>query len=131
MREGQEISQQLGYIAEGLFRDKAEISNSPYQDGNPQPGDIRYRDINGDNLIDAEDAVFIGYPETPRLIYGFSGNVAYKKFELSFAFQGSGQRSFFIDPSQISPFISGRALLTDIYENHWSPQNNNPQRYRS
>ena len=68
---GHEISQQVGYIAEGLFRDQAEIDNSPVQGGDVMPGDIRYRDLNGDGVIDVEDATYIGFPETPRLIYGF------------------------------------------------------------
>ena len=62
---GHEISQQVGYIAEGLFRDQAEIDNSPVQGGDVMPGDIRYRDLNGDGVIDVEDATYIGFPETP------------------------------------------------------------------
>ncbi len=122
-KQGQEISQQIGYIAEGLFRDHVEIANAPTQPGNPQPGDIRYRDINGDGLIDIEDATYIGYPETPRLIYGVHGNVTYKSFEFSFAFQGSGERTFFMNPGSITPFIDGRAMLTDINESYWSETN--------
>ena len=67
--KGKEISQAIGYIAEGLFRDEAEIANSPRQDGDVMPGDIKYRDLNGDGSITVADATYIGYPETPRLIY--------------------------------------------------------------
>ena len=76
--KGQESSQAIGYIAEGLFRDEAEIANSPTQGGNVMPGDIRYRDLNGDGIIDVNDATYIGFPETPRLIYGFQGFLNYK-----------------------------------------------------
>lgn len=120
---GHEISQAVGYIAEGLFRDQAEIDNSPRQDGDVQPGDIKYRDINGDGVIDVEDATYIGYPETPRLIYGFNGFVNLKDFEFNFTFQGSGKRTFFINPSNISPFVDDHAMLTAIYEDHWSEDN--------
>ncbi len=120
---GQDISKQLGYIAEGLFVDQEEINNSPIQPGNPQPGDIRYRDLNGDGVIGVEDATFIGYPETPALIYGFNGNFFYKGFELMFSLQGSGQRSFFINPQQISPFTNDNALLQAIYDDHWTESN--------
>lgn len=61
----------MGYIADGLFYDEAEILSAPRQDGEVMPGDIRYRDINGDGKIDVNDATYIGYPETPRVIYGF------------------------------------------------------------
>lgn len=120
---GHEISQPIGYIAEGLFRDQAEIDNSPRQDGDVMPGDIKYRDINNDGVIDVNDATYIGYPETPRLIYGFTGFVNYKGWELNFAFQGSGQRSFFINPVKVSPFYGDHAMLKAIYDSHWSEDN--------
>lgn len=122
---GHDISQQVGYIAEGLFTDQAEIDNAPKQSGDVQPGDIRYRDVNGDGVISIEDAVHIGYPTTPELIYGFSGFISYKGFEFNFAFQGSGRRTFFIDPSAISPFYGNRAMLKAIADNHWSTDNTN------
>ena len=122
-RKGHDISQLVGYIAEGLFRDEREIANSPVQGGDLMPGDIRYRDINNDGVIDVEDAVHIGFPTTPRLIYGFNGFINYKGLEFSFAFQGSGQRGFVIDPASISPFTNNQALLTAIYKDHWSTDN--------
>ena len=122
-RVGQEISQQLGYIAEGLFQDQVEIDNSPFQSGDVMPGDIRYRDINNDGVIDVEDATFIGYPETPRLIYGFQGYFNFKDWEFNFAFQGSGNRGFFMNPEALSPFVDDHAMLKAIYEDHWSEDN--------
>lgn len=121
--QGKEISQAIGYIAEGLFRDQADIDNSPRQDGDVMPGDIKYRDLNGDGAITVEDATYIGFPETPRLIYGFSAFLSYKDFELSCAFQGSGKRSFFISAQSISPFTNDHAMLTAIYNSHWSEDN--------
>ena len=122
-KKGHDISQQVGYIAEGLFRDQMEIDNSPVQGGDLMPGDIRYRDINDDGVIDVKDAVHIGFPTTPRIIYGFNGFINYKGLEFSFAFQGSGQRGFFINPAAISPFYGNHALLTAIYKDHWSVDN--------
>jgi tonB-linked outer membrane protein, susC/ragA family len=122
-KKGKEISQVVGYIAEGLFRDEAEIYNSPHQDGQLAPGDIRYRDLNGDGKIDVNDATYIGFPETPRMIYGFSGFFNYKNWEFSFSFQGSGKRTFFMDPMKINPFYGGRAMLSEIYKSHWSVDN--------
>ena len=87
------------------------------------PGDIRYRDINSDGVIDVEDAVHIGFPETPRIIYGFSGFLNYKNWEFSFSFQGSGQRGFFINPVAISPFVNDHAMLREIADSHWTEDN--------
>ena len=123
LKEGHEISQQVGYIAEGLFRDQAEIDNSPRQGGDVMPGDIRYRDLNNDGVIDVNDATYIGFPTTPRVIYGFSGFFNLKNWELSINFQGSGKRGFFMDPMQIGPFYEDRAMLKAIYEDHWSESN--------
>lgn len=122
-KEGHEISQPIGYIAEGLFRDQAEIDNSPRQGGDVMPGDIRYRDLNDDGVIDVNDATYIGFPSTPRVIYGFSGFFCLKNFEFSFAFQGSGKRSLFMNPTKISPFVENRAMLKAIYDDHWSTDN--------
>ena len=122
-RIGHEISQQVGFIDQGLFRDQAEVDNAPTQNGNYGPGDIRYRDVDGDGTIGLTDAVHIGFPETPRIIYGFSGFLNYKNWEFNFAFQGSGSRGFFMDPSALSPFVNNHALLTEIYKSHWTEGN--------
>lgn len=120
---GKEISQAIGYIAEGVFRDQADILNSPRQDGDVMPGDIKYRDLNGDGVITVADATYIGFPQNPRLIYGFSGYLNYKNIEFSFAFQGSGKRTFFMNPKAISPFAGDHAMLKAIYDDHWSEDN--------
>lgn len=122
-KKGHEISQAMGYIAEGLFRDQDDIDNSPRQDGDVKPGDIKYRDINNDGKIDVNDATFIGYPETPRLIYGMSLFVNYHNWEFSTSFQGSGKRSFFVNAEAISPFYGDHAMLQAIADSHWSEDN--------
>ena len=78
--------------------------------------------MNGDGKIGQEDAVHIGFPETPRITYGFNGFVNYKGWEFNFAFQGSGSRGFFINPMSISPFYSGN-MLQAIADDHWTPEN--------
>ena len=123
LKTGHEISQRVGYIADGLFCDQAEIDNSPQAKTGILPGDIRYRDVDGNGVIDVNDAVHIGFPETPRMVYGFSGFVNYKNWEFSFAFQGSGKRSFFINPKSLSPFENDRAMLKEIYKSHWTEKN--------
>ena len=123
MKTGYELSQRVGYIAEGLFRDQAEIDNSPQANTGIMPGDIRYRDVDGNGVIDVNDAVHIGFPETPRMVYGFSGFINYKNWEFNFSFQGSGKRGFFINPGALSPFESDHAMLKEIYESHWTEKN--------
>jgi len=132
-RIGLNLSQPYGYIAERLFIDEADISNSPLQTfGDYMPGDIKYKDINNDGIIDINDEVPIGYPTTPKIIYGFGMSASYKKVDFSFFFQGSAQSSFFIDAYNSSPFIDtyggaigNNALLKAWANNHWSENDRN------
>lgn len=97
-------------------------------------GDIKYRDINGDDKITELDKVPIGYPQTPEIIYGFGLSTGYKGVDFSFFFQGLARESFWIDAVKTYPFIdtddnpaiySKNALLKVYAENHWSEDNRN------
>tara|TARA_B100001093_G_scaffold380416_1_gene365854 strand:- start:94 stop:3234 length:3141 start_codon:yes stop_codon:yes gene_type:complete len=132
-RIGLNLSQPYGYIAERLFIDEADIANSPLQTfGEYMPGDIKYKDINNDGIIDINDEVPIGYPTTPEIIYGFGVSSSYKNFDLSFFFQGSARSSFFVDAYRTSPFIDtsgsaigNNALLTAWANDYWSENDRN------
>lgn len=132
----QKLSQQWGLIAERLFVSEEEIRNSPKQMfGEYQAGDIKYRDINNDGLIDDRDKVPIGYPTTPEINYGFGFSTGYKNFDFSIFFQGSALSSFWLndysqitDAQSIAPFIQnngGGQLLKAIADSHWSESNPN------
>ena len=136
---GQPINQQFGYIAERLFVDDKEAANSPTQlfGGNslPKGGDIKYRDVNGDGVINSYDQVPIGLPTTPQIIYGFGFSAIYKSFDLNAFFQGLGRESFFINPTSTddrvhgiygtAPFVNNAQLLKAYADNHWSEENQN------
>ena len=132
-RIGLNLSQPYGYIAERLFIDEADVANSPLQTfGNYMAGDIKYKDINNDGIIDINDEVPIGYPTTPKIIYGFGLSSMYKNIDFSFFFQGSAQSSFFIDAYNSSPFIDtyggkigNNALLNAWANDHWSENDRN------
>ncbi len=123
-RVGYSLSQQWGYIADRLFIDDEEVSNSPLQSfGRYSGGDIKFHDTNGDGQISSLDQVPIGYPTVPEIIYGFGISAGSRSFDLSFFFQGSARSSFWIDPAATSPFQNSTQLL-DVYANdHWSEQN--------
>jgi TonB-linked SusC/RagA family outer membrane protein len=126
-RIGQNVSQTYGYIAERLFIDQAEVDNSPTQFGKYTGGDIKYRDVNADGVINENDKVPLGNPTTPKIIYGFGGTLGYKQFDISVFFQGSVKSSFFINPQNIAPFVlNGSAqngLLDVVANDHWSEDN--------
>jgi TonB-linked SusC/RagA family outer membrane protein len=125
------ISQAWGLIAERLFVDQNEVNNAPVQFSNANllGGDIKYKDVNKDGVVNADDMVPIGYPAQPEIIYGFGASFGWGEFDFSFFFQGSARSSFFIDAEAISPFnINGgyqNGLLKVIADDHWSEDNQN------
>ncbi len=91
---GEPIGYFYGLVAEGIFQNENEIKElnaaSPtglYQYEKTAPGDLRYKDISGDGVINADDRTFIGNP-WPKMIYGLNANIAYKAFDLTLFFQG-------------------------------------------
>ena len=120
---GQKIGQQTGYLAERLFVDDNEVANSPYQAGDAMGGDIKYRDINNDYVIDSYDMVPIGYPIYPEIVYGFGLSSGFKKIDVSFFFQGLTNESFWIDQGKTAPFVGQQQLLKVYADDHWSESN--------
>src|SRR5690606_25121613 len=108
--------QAWGYVAERLFIDDEEVANSPVQFGDAglRAGDIKYRDINRDGIVNSDDRVPIGYPTEPEIIYGFGSSFGFKKLDFSFYFQGATRFSFFINSSQIQPFYQNNGHQTGL-----------------
>ena len=141
--KGQKLSQQWGLIAERLFVDEEDVKNSPVQQfGEYSAGDIKYKDINMDGIIDNQDQVPIGFPKTPEIIYGFGFSLGYKNFDFSAFFQGSARSSFWINAKKITPFIdtdddndadkdlvARNALLQEIADSHWSEAHRDPHAF--
>jgi len=128
-RVGYPINQRWGYIAERLFIDENEVTNSPTQFGTYLAGDIKYRDVNGDGQITELDQVPIGYPTTPEIIYGFGASFGHKNFDVSLFFQGLANESFWISYAEMSPFfrrdtnngmIGINQLTQFIAESYWN-----------
>ena len=127
---GRSLQQTWGYVAERLFVDEYDVANSPVQnfggDVSTMAGDIKYKDINHDGQITELDKVPIGYPVVPEIIYGFGLSCGWKVFDASVFFQGSARSSFWINPSDTSPFLGKqRALLKAYADDHWSEDNRN------
>lgn len=98
-RTGLRFNQYFGYIAEGFYNTWEEVNDanrpvSEFNNNRIQPGDIKYKDINGDGIINSYDQVPIGYSDFPEITYGFSLGANWKGFDLSILFQGSDNVSF-------------------------------------
>lgn len=108
-----------GYIAEGLYQSFEEILTSPKRisSTNLAPGDIKYKDVNGDGQLDAEDQVRIGKQAFPHLMYGINLDLKYKGFFLNSLFQGAGSRSVYLG-DQIR-----QGVVYEFQKDYWTPEN--------
>ncbi|MBR4809907.1 MAG: TonB-dependent receptor [Bacteroidales bacterium] len=118
--------QQRGLIAEGLFMTQEEIDTWPTQTfGSVQPGDIKYRDINGDGQVDSYDMVAIGYTTVPEINYGFGVSLGWKGFDASVFFSGVSHVTRFIGGYNLyggaatNVLVQGQ-VFADVIENSWS-----------
>ena len=84
---GLPMSHFYGHISDGIFQTQAEIDAHAKQTG-AKPGDVRFRDINGDGVVDANDRTNIGDP-WPNFDYGFAGDASFKGFDVNFSFYGT------------------------------------------
>ncbi|WP_454801627.1 SusC/RagA family TonB-linked outer membrane protein [Mucilaginibacter phyllosphaerae] len=124
---GTNILAQFGYVAEGLFTSQEEINNSavPGARENILPGDIKYKDLNGDGVINAYDATRISRGDVPAIVYGFGLNVSYKNFNLGGFFQGTAQAQRYIAGKAIQPFSTdgGISNAYAVATDRWTPDN--------
>lgn len=138
LHKGVSINRNFGYIAERLFVDDNEAKNSPKQIFStngiaPMGGDIKYRDLNGDGVIDEKDQTWFGNPTVPQIVYGFGMSTGYKNFDFNVFFQGQAGVSFAIDPGRTSPFIKSpdswlpgnTQVIKQFADDHWSEDNQN------
>ncbi|EIA07828.1 SusC/RagA family TonB-linked outer membrane protein [Flavobacterium frigoris] len=113
---GQPISSYYGLVFDGIYQNAGEVSTQLFANSNnAQPGDIRFKDINEDGQINADDRAIIGSP-IPKLTYGFSFSGEYKSFDFSFLLQGVNGIDRYNDSKQIlnydsRPFNSTTAVL--------------------
>lgn len=124
MVQGFRYEQARGLVDLGLFQSYEEIRNSPKQMfGEYMPGDVKYKDVNGDGIINDDDVVPIGASRVPSMIYGFGFSVVWKGFDVNIHLQGAGSSSYFINGPSVYPFAEGGwgNVLTDLGnpKNRW------------
>jgi TonB-linked SusC/RagA family outer membrane protein len=123
---GHNTNQSLVYVAERLFLDASEIMSAPSQEFasvTPLPGDIKYADINGDGVVNANDRIYHGYPTVPEIQYGFGLSTGIKKIDLSFFFAGNTRTSFIVNPTGIQPFVGRRNAMKIVMNDYYDPEN--------
>ena len=117
---GQPISSYYGLKFDGIYQNQAEIDAALYSNSNGvKPGDIKFKDLNGDGQINADDRTFIG-SSIPKITYGFSFNAEYKRFDMSFLFQGVSGVDRYNDLKQILDYDSRPFNSTTSVLNAWN-----------
>lgn len=129
MEKGFQLDQSRGFIALGLFKDQEDIDSSPSQkslaDKTILPGDIKYKDVNGDGIITDDDRVPLGYREKPGLQYGVGLSANWKNWNFSMLFQGTGKCDFFVGgygPHAFHKGKTGNILQVMVDGNRWIPK---------
>lgn len=119
---GGRVNQAWGLEVIGFFKDEADIANSPTQNFDVvQPGDFKYKDQNGDNIIDENDVVRMGYDTSiPELNYSLNLGFRYKNFGFNALFQGAAHYTAYLGTTGVwVPLVGGANLSKEYWENCW------------
>ena len=131
-REGEWVNRRFGYISDGIFLSQDEINNhQTIQDGNGnlllRPGDIKYKDLDGNDTINFRDQDVIGFASNmPEMTYGMNLSASYKNFKLSMLLQGASKFSIYIDGPAAKMFNNGSTPLSYQYKYAWQPHPDDP-----
>lgn len=114
----------FGYVTDGIFQNQQEVSNSAYQTANTAPGDIRFKDLDGNDTINSNDRTYLG-SYIPKFSYSLNYSANYKNFDFSVYFQGVYGNKIFnasriITEGMQRLFNAGVNVL-----NAWTPENTN------
>lgn len=126
------LKQTYGLEVLGFFKDQADIDNSPKQTfSDVKPGDIKYKDVNGDHIIDENDKVAIGYSTTvPEIYYSFNLGVEWKGLGLDAKFQGTGRYSAVLKTKSLYwPLINNSTISQEYYNNRWTSSETSNAKY--
>lgn len=125
-RTGQRFGQFFGLIAEGLYNTWEEVNDanrpiSAWNNNKLQPGDIKYKDVNGDGRINVDDQVPIGYSNFPEKVFGMSFGASFKGFDFSVLFQGATNVSLAYNRRHNRGWFESSGAV-DYLVNSWSKE---------
>jgi hypothetical protein len=108
------------YEMEGIFQNELDVFTHANQGPDIKPGDVKFKDQNGDNIIDQKDRVHVGSP-IPKYMYGFTANLGWKGFDLSVFIQGIAGNDIYMQVNQdIEGFYRGFNVTQRYYDNRWT-----------
>jgi hypothetical protein len=120
---GNPVGTRFGYVFDRFFTEQDDIASLPDQSllGSQQPGDLKYKDLNGDNVIDDNDIARIGDAKAPQINFGVNLGVAFKGFDFSVLFQGTKNSTTYNSGYTYWEFVN---KIGNVLENHlsrWTP----------
>ncbi|TKC06807.1 TonB-dependent receptor [Pedobacter polaris] len=119
-RKGKSVGQFIGYVNDGFYTSAADIASSVKQQGfTPIPGDLKFKDLDGDGLITTLDQTSIGYTSNPEYVYSFTPRISYNGITLSVMFQGVANVSSNVILSEQN---NGQQMYPFML-NAWTPAN--------
>ncbi|MER3374971.1 MAG: TonB-dependent receptor [Allomuricauda sp.] len=118
-QEGSPIASFYGWETDGLFQTQQEVDNHAFQSSGTAPGDIRFKDLNGDGVVNAEDQTIIGNP-WPKFIYGFNGSLSYKNFDFRVQLNGVAGNEIFAGYKFRTEGSNFFNYTRNVWENRWT-----------
>lgn len=119
IEEGYSIGSFFLYEMDGIFQNEKEIVTSAYQGSNVQPGDVKYKDVNNDGVIDEKDRRHVG-SSIPKQTLGLNLTGNYKNWDLTVFFQGAfGHKIYNQMATETEGFYRGFTVTKDMYDNYW------------
>lgn len=120
------IGQRFGLVSDGLFNTQEELANRPYNTYTSNAatlGDIRYKDLDGDGLINQNDVAPIGYPNYAQYHFNLKARLGYKGFDVKILFTGSADGSYYLNSGYTIPFFknAGNAWKWQ-YDGRWTQE---------
>jgi hypothetical protein len=124
---GNPVGQHFGLISEGFYNTWDEINDAErvvhmWNNNRMQPGDLKYKDINSDGMINQNDIVPIGFPDIPEIVYGMSLGFDYKGFDMSVLFQGADHVSAYFFGRAVYPFIKKEESAKELILERWTQE---------
>jgi TonB-linked SusC/RagA family outer membrane protein len=121
---GHAIGQYFGLVSDGFFNNAKQLNNRPYNtftNNIATLGDIRYKDINGDGIIDVKDEVPIGYSNIPQYYFNLKLGVVYKGFDINAVFSASARGSYYLPAGLTIPFYKNAGnVMQWEYDGMWT-----------
>jgi TonB-linked SusC/RagA family outer membrane protein len=127
-KTGRSIDQYFGLIFEGFYNTQEEIDDpkrpiSQWEESTGlKPGDMKYRDLNGDNKITTDDMGNVGYTNSPDVNYSIAGGFSWKGFDVSVLFQGTDNVSLSFTNATAYPFTNGWGAAQEWHMERWTAE---------